>query len=126
MNHFNFDYAAPTQIDRLAGAHQRYEDDAAEAQDRAEKLSIKAAAWISHPDNMLELSGWFSDAQYIELARLDAKINYELSQPFTGDKIRETEVGVREYSEKRREIYISCAVEYASRFNNFENDGNVK
>jgi len=32
-----FDHAAPTQIDRLAGAHQRWEDDQAEAQDRAEK-----------------------------------------------------------------------------------------
>jgi len=121
-----FDYAAPTNIDRLAAAHQRYEDDQAEAQDRAEKRRIKAAAWLNHANNMFEISGWFSDAQYIELARLDALINYELSRPFTGDAIRETEVGVREYSEKRREIYISCAVEYASRFNNFENDGNVK
>ena len=121
-----FDYAAPTNIDRLAAAHQRYEDDQAEAQDRAEKRRIKAAAWLNHANNMFEISGWFSDAQYIELARLDALINYELSRPFTGDAIRETEVGVREYSEKRREIYISCAVEYASRFNNFEDNGNVK
>ena len=31
-----FDYAAPTQIDRLAGAHQRYEDDQAAEQDLQE------------------------------------------------------------------------------------------
>ena len=121
-----FDYAAPTQIDRLAAAQQRHEDDLAEAQDRAEKLRIKAAAWLNHANNMFEISGRFSDAQYIELARLDALINYELSQPYSPVNMSEIEVGVREYSEKRREIYISCAVEYASRFNNFEDNGNVK
>ncbi|MHB1641796.1 MAG: hypothetical protein ACYCS8_03930 [Acidithiobacillus sp.] len=125
MNHFNFDSAASTNIDRLAGAHQRYEDDQAEAQDLAEKLRIKAAAWINHSDNMLELSGWFSDAQYIELARLDARINCELSRPFTGDTIRETEVGVREYSEQKRQIYIACAVQHAASFNNLESEGEV-
>lgn len=117
-----FDCAAPTQIDRLAGAHQRYEDDQAEAQDRAEKLRIKAATWLNHANNMFKISGWFSDAQYIELARLDAKINYELSQPFTGDKIREVEVGIREYSEQKRQIYIDCAVEYADRFSYFDGE----
>ena len=35
-----FDYAAPTNIDRLAGAQQRWEDDQAEAQDRAEARTI--------------------------------------------------------------------------------------
>jgi len=121
-----FDYAAPTNIDRLAAAHQRHEDDQAEAQDRAEKLRAKAATWLNHANNVFELSGWFSDAQYIELARLDALINYELSRPYSPVNMSEIEVGVREYSEKRREIYISCAVEYASRFNNFEDNGNVK
>jgi len=119
-----FDYAASTQIDRLAGAHQRYEDDQAEAQDRAEKLRIKAATWLNHANNMFEISGWFSDAQYIELARLGALINCELSRPYIPVNISEIEVGVREYSEKRREIYIDCAVQYADRFNNFE-DGEV-
>ena len=120
-----FDYAAPTQIDRLAAAQQRYEDDQAEAQDRAEKLRIKAAAWLNHANNMFEISGWFSDAQYIELARLDALINYELSRPFTGEAIHEVEVGVREYSEQKRQIYIACAVQYAASFNNFESEGEV-
>jgi len=35
-----FDHAAPTQIDRLAAAQQRHEDDQAEAQDRAEARTI--------------------------------------------------------------------------------------
>lgn len=118
-----FDCAAPTQIDRLAGAHQRYEDDQAEAQDRAEKLRANAATWLNSPNKVFEISGWFSDAQYIELARLDALINYELSRPYSPVNMSEIEVGVREYSEKRREIYIDCAVEYADRFNNFEDDG---
>jgi len=120
-----FDSAAPTQIDRLAAAQQRWEDDQAEAQDRAEKLRIKAAAWLNHANNMFEISGWFSDAQYIELARLGALINCELSRPYIPVNIAEIEVGVREYSEKRREIYIDCAVQYADRFNNFE-DGEVQ
>ena len=117
-----FDHAAPTNIHRLAAAHQRHEDDQAEAQDRAEKLRIKAATWLNHANNVFELSGWFSDAQYIELARLDALINCELSRPYIPVNIAEIEVGVREYSEKRREIYIDCAVEYAGRFNGFEDE----
>ncbi len=117
-----FDYAAPTQIDRLAAAHQRWEDEQAEAQDRAEKLRAKAAAWLNSPKNMFEISGWFSDEQYIELARLDALINLELSRPFTGDTISEIEVGVREYAEARREIFMDCAVEYAARFNYFDDE----
>lgn len=117
-----FDYAAPTQIDRLASAHQRWEDDQAEAQDRTEKLREKAAKWLNNADNVFEISGWFSDEQYIELAGLDALINYELSHPYSPVNMSEIEVGVREYSEKRREIYISCAVQYADRFNNFEDD----
>ena len=116
------DHAAPTQIDRLAAAHQRHEDDQAEAQDRAERLRAKAAVWLNHANNVFELSGWFSDAQYIELARLDALINYELSRPYSPVNMSEIEVGVREYSEKRREIYIDCAVEYACRFNDFEDE----
>jgi len=118
-----FDYDAPTQIDRLAAAHQRHEDDQAEAQDRAERLRAKAAVWLNHANNVFELSGWFSDAQYIELARLDALINYELSRPYSPVNMSEIEVGVREYSEKRREIFIDCAVEYADRFNGFEDEG---
>ena len=117
-----FDYDAPTQIDRLAAAQQRHEDDQAEAQDRAEKLRIKAATWLNHANNMFEISGWFSDAQYIELARLGALINCELSRPYIPVNISEIEVGVREYSEKRREIFIDCAVQYADRFNNFEDE----
>ena len=116
------DHAAPTQIDRLAGAHQRHEDDQAEAQDRAEKLRAKAATWLNHANNVFELSGWFSDAQYIELAQLDALINHELSQPYSPVNMTEIEVGVREYAEKRRGIYIDCAVEYAGRFNDFEDE----
>ena len=116
------DHPAPTNIDRLAAAHQRWEDDQAEAQDRAEKLRIKATGWLNHANNVFELSGWFSDAQYIELARLDALINYELSRPYSPVNMSEIEVGVREYSEKRREIYIDCAVEYAGRFNDFEDE----
>jgi len=115
-----FDYAAPTQIDRLAGAHQRYLDDQAEAQDRAEKLREKAAAWLNHADNVFEISGWFSDAQYIEIARLDALINYELSRPYSGQNMSEIDVGIREYAEEKREIFIDCAVQYADRFDNFE------
>ena len=116
------DYALPTQIDRLAAAQQRWEDDQAEAQDRAEKLRAKAAAWLNHANNVFEISGCFSDAQYIELARLDALINYELSRPYSPVNMSEIEVGVREYSEKRREIFIDCAVEYASTFNDFEDE----
>ena len=114
------DHALPTNIDRLAAAHQRHEDDQAEAQDRAEKLRAKAAVWLNHDNNVFELSGWFSDAQYIELARLDALINYELSRPYSPVNMSEIEVGVREYAEKRREIFIDCAVEYADAFSNFE------
>jgi len=117
-----FDHAAPTQIDRLAAAHRRHEDDQAEAQDRAEKLRIKATGWLNHANNVFELSGWFSDAQYIELASLDALINCELSRHYSPVNMSEIEVGVREYSEKRREIYIDCAVQYADRFNNFEDE----
>ena len=117
-----FDYAASTQIDRLAGAHQRYEDDQAEAQDRAEKLRVKAATWLNHADNVFEISGWFSDEQYIKLAKLDALINYELSRPYSPVNMSEIEVGVREYSEERREIYIDCAVEYADRFSYFDGE----
>ena len=120
-----FDSAASTNIDRLAAAHQRHEDDQAEAQDRAEKRRIKAAAWLNHANNMFEISGWFSDAQYIELARLDALINCELSRPFTGDAIREAEVGVREYSEQKRQIYIACAVRYPELLDGFESEGEV-
>jgi len=116
------DYALETNIDRLAGAHQRWEDDQAEAQARAERLRAKAAVWLNHANNVFELSGWFSDAQYIELARLDALINYELSRPYSPVNMSEIEVGVREYSEKRREIFIDCAVEYASTFNDFEDE----
>jgi len=50
----------------------------------------------------------------------------EITVMYDAAQMAEIEVGVREYSEKRREIYISCAVEYASRFNNFEDNGNVK
>ena len=71
-----FDYALSTRIDRLAAAHQRHDDDMAQEQADAEALQIKAAAWINSPRHMFELAGWFSDAQYIELARLDALINY--------------------------------------------------
>jgi len=117
-----FDHAALTQIDRLAADHQRYEDDAARDEADAEALAAKAAAWLNHANNMFEISGWFSDAQYIELARLDALINCELSRPYIPVNIAEIEVGVREYSEKRREIYIDCAVEYAGRFNDFEDE----
>jgi len=120
-----FDHAATTQIDRLAGAHQRHEDDAAQDEADAEALAAKAAVWLNHANNVFELSGWFSDAQYIELARLDALINYELSRPYSPVNMSEIEVGVREYSEKRREIYIDCAVQYADRFNGFE-DGEVQ
>jgi len=120
-----FDYAAPTNIDRLAAAHQRHEDDQAEAQDRAEKLRAKAATWLNHANNVFELSGWFSDAQYIELARLDALINYELSRPYSPVNMSEIEVGVREYSEQKRQVYIACAVQYAASFNNFESEGEV-
>ncbi len=118
-----FDYALSTQIDRLAAAHQRHEDDQAETQDRAEKLRIKADVWLNHADHVFEISGWFHDAQYVELARLDALINYELSRPYSPVNMSEVEVGVREYSEKRREIYIDCAVRYAAKFNNFEDEG---
>jgi len=120
-----FDYAAPTQIDRLAPAHQKHEDDAAQDEADAEALAARAAAWINHSDNMLELSGWFSEDEYVRLAQLDALINYELSRPFTGDTIREVEVGVREYSEQKRQIYIACAVQYAASFNNLESEGEV-
>ena len=117
-----FDYAAPTQIDRLAGAHQRYLDDQAEAQDRAEKLCEKAAQWLNHANNVLEISGWFSNEQYAELARLDALINQELSRPYSGKNMSEIEVGIRKYAKEKREIFIDCAVQYADRFDNFEND----
>jgi len=118
-----FDYAAPTNIDRLAAAHQRHEDDQAEAQDRAEKLRAKAAVWLNHANNVVAISGLFSDEQYIKLAQFDALINYELSQPYSPVNMSEIEVGVREYAEKRREIYIDCAVQYADRFNGFEDEG---
>ena len=117
-----FDYALSTQIDRMAGAHQRHIDDEAEQQDQAEKLRAKAAAWLNHADNVFEISGWFSDEQYIKLAKLDALINYELSRPYSPVNMAEIEVGVREYSEKRREIYIDCAVEYADRFSYFDGE----
>jgi len=114
------DYALPTNIDRMGAAHQRYLDDQAEAQDRAEKLREKAAQWLNHADNVFEISGWFSDAQYIEIARLDALINYELSRPYSSVNMSEIEVGVREYAEEKREVYIDCAVQYADRFNYFD------
>jgi len=117
-----FDYADSTNIDRMGAAHQRWEDDQAEAQDRVEKLREKAAQWLNRTNNVLDLSGYFSDAQYIELARLDALINYELSRPYSAVNMSEIEVGVREYAEKKREIFIDCAVQYADRFNNFEDD----
>jgi len=120
-----FDYAASTQIDRLASAHQRHEDDVAQDEADAEALAARAAAWIKHSDNMLELSGWFSEDEYARLAKLDAIINDELSRPFTGDTIREVEVGVREYSEQKRQIYISCAIQYAANFNNLESEGEL-
>jgi len=120
-----FDYATQTQIDRLASAHQKQEDDAAQDEADAEALAAKAAAWINHSDNMIDLSGWFSAEQYVRLAQLDAIINYELSRLFTGDAIHEIEVGIREYSEQKRQIYIACAVQYAARLNNLESEGEV-
>ena len=119
------DHAASTQIDRLAAAHQRHEDDAAQDEADAEALAAKAATWLNHANNVFELSGWFSDAQYIELARLDALINYELSRPYSPVNMSEIEVGVREYSEQKRQVYIACAVQYAASFNNFESEGEV-
>ncbi len=116
------DYAAATSIDRMGAEHQRHIDDEAEQQDQAEKLRAKAAAWLNHADNVFEISGWFSDEQYIKLAKLDALINYELSRPYSPVNMSEIEVGVREYSEKRREIYIDCAVEYADRFSYFDGE----
>ncbi len=112
-----------TNIERMAAAHQRQIDEEGAEQDRLDALITKAERWITVPSNMHELSGWFSEDQYLELSRLDALINSELSRPYTGANMRETEVGIREYSEKRREIYIDCAVEYADRFNNFEDEG---
>ena len=114
------DYALATNIDRMAAAHQRWEDDQAEAQDRAEKLREKAAQWLNHADNVFEISGWFSEEQYAELARLDALINHELSRPYSGKNMSEIEVGIREYAEEKREIFIDCAVQYADQFDNFE------
>lgn len=115
-----FDYALPTTIDRVAAVHQRWEDDQAEAQDRVEKLREKAAHWLNHANNVFAISGLFSDEQFIKLAKLDALINYELSRPYTPVNMSEIEVGVREYAEKKREIFIDCAVRYANEFDNFE------
>ena len=118
-----FDYALSTQIDRMAGAHQRHIDDEAEQQDQAEKLRAKAAAWLNHADNVFEISGWFSDEQYIKLAKLDALINHELSRPYKPVDMRETEVGIREYAENKREIFLDCAMQYAADFNYFNDEG---
>jgi len=46
----------------------------------------------------------------------------EITVMYDAAQMAEIEVGVREYAEKRREIYIDCAVEYAGRFNNFEDE----
>jgi hypothetical protein len=116
------DHAQSTSIDRLAGAHQRYIDDEAQDEAAAEALAIKAAAWLNHANNVFEISGWFSDEQHIQIAKLDALINYELSRPYSPVNMSEIEVGVREYAEKKRDIFIDCAVQYADRFNNFEDE----
>jgi len=49
----------------------------------------------------------------------DIDLMYDAAQ------MAEIEVGVREYAEKRREIYIDCAVQYAGRFNCFNDDGGL-
>ncbi len=108
------DYAAETNIDRMAAAHQRQIDEEGAEQDRLDALITKAERWITVPSNMHELSGWFSEDQYLELSRLDALINHELSRPYKPVDMREIEVGVREYAEKKRDIYIACAVYYAA------------
>lgn len=117
------DYAAETNIDRMGAANQRAIDEEGAEQDRLDALITKAERWIKSPLNMLELSGWFSDEQYVDLARLDALINSELSRPYTGANMRETEVGIREYAENKREIFLDCAMQYAADFNYFNDEG---
>ena len=56
-----FDYALSTQIDRLAAAHQRHEDDQAEQQDRveAEELAItKDPAAVALALDNFDSDGW--------------------------------------------------------------------
>ena len=117
-----FDYAAETNIDRMGAANQRAIDEEGAEQDRLAALITKAERWITVPSNMHELSGWFSEDQYLELSRLDALINSELSRPSTEANMRETEVGILEYAANKRELFLTCAMQYAADFNYFNDE----
>jgi len=65
------DYAAPTQIDRLAGAHQRYEDDAAEEQDLQE---AEEQAITSVPEAVAMATQHFSNPEWEKMTGLIGKL----------------------------------------------------
>ena len=84
------DYALETNIDRLAGAHQRHEDDQAEAQDRAEARTITLTNDAEQRDDVISEHLRWCD-QRNQVAEVLGKWAFEAAARTQDGKARFTE-----------------------------------
>lgn len=93
-----FDETLPEDLD------PHYYDD-----EREEAEYLLCKEWLCDAANASEILGWLDDDEDAALGKLDAEIFTMLNKLYSGDNWKEIDTGIREASEKKRDLLAEVA-----------------